>query len=93
MAVLEKGVRLFEGYDPVFPPFGAHQLLRAKLGARVLAQFTDGTPFVTLGQAGKGRVLALGAIWNYGSGKAFRQWPNYGRFVGRAVRWAAKDLD
>jgi uncharacterized membrane protein len=91
--VLDKGTKLFEGYDPVFPPFGAHQLLKTKAGARVLAQFTDGTPFVTLGQAGKGRVLALGAIWNHASGRAFRQSPNYGRFVGRAVRWVAKDLD
>jgi len=91
--VLERKTVFFEGYDPVFPMFGAHQRLTAKPGARVLARFTDGAPFAALGEAGKGRVLCLGAIWNHGSGKAFRQWPQYGRFVGRCVRWVARDVD
>lgn len=82
----------FEKYDPTFPPFGAHQVLRAKPGAQVIAQFEDGTPFVTLGTAGRGRVLCVGAIWNCGSGAAFRQWRQYGTFIGRCVRWTAKDL-
>lgn len=90
--VLKPELVFFEGYDPVFPPFGAHQLLRAKPGAQVIAQFDDGTPFVTLGSAGKGRVLSMGAIWNHGSGAAFRQWREYGRFIGRCVRWTARDL-
>jgi uncharacterized membrane protein len=90
--VLKPELTFFEGYDPVFPPFGAHQLLRARPGAEVVARFADGTPFLALGSAGKGRVLALGAIWNHGSGTAFRQWREYGRFVGRCVRWTAGDL-
>ncbi len=91
--VLEKQLRLFEGYDPAFPDFGAHQMLKAKPGARVIARFTDGTPFVALQEAGKGRTLALGAIWNHGSGRAFRQWAQYGRFIGRCVRWLGRDLE
>ena len=59
----------------------------------MIARFGDGTPFATLGTAGKGRVLSLGAIWNHGSGAAFRQWKEYGRFVGRCVRWTAGDLE
>lgn len=90
--VLKPQLTFFEGYDPVFPAFGAHQLLKAKPDADVIARFADGTPFVTLGTAGRGRVLCLGAIWNHGSGTAFRQWPNYGRFIGRCVRWTAGDL-
>ena len=91
--VTEPKARFFEGYDPAFPRFGAHQRLSAKPGARVIARFDNGAPFATLGTAGKGRVLCLGAIWNHGSGKAFRQWPHYGRFIGRCVRWVARDLD
>ena len=91
--VLEKAAVFFEGYDPVFPRFGAHQRLREKAGTRVLARFSDGTPFAVLGTAGRGRVLSLGAIWNHGSGKAFREWPAYGRFIGRCVRWIARDLE
>jgi uncharacterized membrane protein len=90
--VLDKTVVFFEHYEPNFPEFGAHQKLTARPEARVLARFTDGTPFLTLGEAGRGRVLSLGAIWNCGSGTAFRQWPNYGTFIGRCVRWAGKDL-
>lgn len=91
--VLEPGLVFFEGYDPVFPAFGAHQILGAKPGARVIARFEDGTPFVALGTSGKGRVLSMGAIWNHGSGTAFRQWREYGRFVGRCVRWTARDMN
>ena len=92
MQVLRPELVFFEGYDPAFPAFGAHQLLRARPGSDVIAQFEDGTPFVTLGTAGEGRVLAMGAIWNHGSGAAFRQWPRYGTFIGRCVRWTARDL-
>lgn len=91
--VTEPEAVFFEGYDAVFPPFGAHQTLSEKPGSRVIARFSDGTPFATLGEAGKGRTLALGAIWNHGSGRAFRQWREYGRFVGRCVRWVGHDLD
>lgn len=91
--VLKPQARFFEGYEPAFPTFGAHHLLQARPGAMVVAAFDDGTPFLALGSAGKGRVLALGAIWNHGSGAAFRQWREYGRFVGRCVRWTAGDLD
>jgi len=90
--VLKPQLTFFEGYDPAFPAFAAHQILRAKPDAEVIARFADGTPFVTLGTAGKGRVLCLGAIWNHGSGTAFRQWREYGRFIGRCVRWTAGDL-
>jgi uncharacterized membrane protein len=82
----------FEKYDPTFPPFGAHQVLTAKPGAEVIAQFEDGTPFVTLGAAGKGRVLCMGAIWNCASGTAFREWRQYGTFIGRCVRWTGGDM-
>ena len=91
--VTEPEAVFFEGYDAVFPPFGAHQTLSEKPGSRVIARFSDGTPFATLGEAGKGRTLALGAIWNHGSGRAFRQWRESGRFVGRCVRWVGHDLD
>jgi len=99
-AMGEVGVRVtepefifFKDYEPGFPAFGAHQMLREKAGARVIARFTDGTAFVTLGEPGRGRTLALGAIWNHGSGRQFRMWEQYGRFIGRCVRWVAHDLD
>ena len=57
------------------------------------ARFADGTPFVTFGRYGEGRTLAMGAIWNHGSGRAFRQWREYGRFIGRCVRVVAGDLE
>lgn len=90
--VLRPGLRFFEGYEPVFPAFGARQRLQAGAGAEVVAEFGDGMPFMVLGTAGKGRVLCLAAIWNHASGSAFREWREYGRFIGRCVRWTAGDL-
>jgi uncharacterized membrane protein len=90
--VLTPEAAFFEGYDARLPDFGAHNRLGTKPEARVLARFSDGSPFIALGEAGEGRVLCLGAIWNHGSGRAFRQWPNYGRLIGRCVRWTAGDL-
>lgn len=85
-------VVLFEHYEPAVPTFGAHQVLAAKPGARVLARFEDGTPYLTTGEVERGRVIALGAIWNHGSGQAFRQWRQYGTLLGRMVRWLGRDL-
>lgn len=84
--------RLFEGYEPDFPPFGAYQILKPKTGAVVLAEFDNGAPFITAWQVGKGRVLSLSAIWNHGPGTAFKHWKQYGRFIGRCIRWTAGDL-
>lgn len=91
--VTEPGARLFEGYEPAIPAFGAHQRLTAKPQARVLARFADGAPFIALDEAGNGRVMVLGGIWNHGSGRAFTEWSDYGRLIGRSVRWLGRDLE
>lgn len=91
--VIEPSVRLFEGYEPTIPPFGAHQRLSAKPDATVLARFADGSPFIALGEAGAGRVMVLGGIWNHGSGRRFASWDRYGTLIGRSVRWLGRDLE
>ena len=86
-------LRLFEGYDPAFPALGARHVVKAKPECTIVAEFSDGRPFVALSEVGKGRVLSFAAPWNGRDAEAFSTWREYGRFVGRCVRWVARDLE
>ena len=84
--------RLFEKYEAVFPALAAHHRCRPAKGARVLAVFDDGSPFMACASAGDGRVLCFTAPWHGEDGAAFRHWPRYGTLLGRCVRWLGKEL-
>ncbi|MDD2710764.1 MAG: hypothetical protein PHV34_22515 [Verrucomicrobiae bacterium] len=82
--IIEKNTPLFAGMRPMDISFGIYHEIKIKPGAKVLAEFTDGSPAIVEGSYGKGKVIysALGHGQSIARNDAS---PYYCEFILRSV--------
>ena len=80
-----------------WPGFGsrynAYSAAKLKPGAKAIMTVPEAvapknTPFLTVGQFGRGRVVCMNSLWCYGTGAEFKWWRYAPRFFAQCTRWA-----